>query len=80
VLNNFNVSVPRLAESDSTLYLARGERLPADQEISNAMSELQERTSTPQTPSPLTQRDADKSKLRLMSHGDNRWDDDEYSP
>jgi small subunit ribosomal protein S1 len=41
------------------------------------MPELEERTSTGVE---TTRRDNDRSKLRLLAHGDNRWDEDEYTP
>jgi len=41
------------------------------------MPELEEKT-LPDTPSP--RRDQDRGALRLLAHGDNRWDEDEYSP
>src|SRR5918911_1326830 len=41
------------------------------------MPELEARTPTG---SDLTHRDQQKGALRLLAHGDNRWDEDEYSP
>ena len=40
------------------------------------MPELEERPVTGTT----TRRDQEKSTLRLLAHGDHRWDEDEYSP
>jgi hypothetical protein len=40
------------------------------------MPELEENTTTATAVPP---RD-DKGTLRLLAHGDNRWDEDEYSP
>ena len=48
----------------------------ATQETQFGMPELEERTSTGK----LTAQDAQKGALRLLAHGDNRWDEDEYSP
>src|SRR5664279_71319 len=41
------------------------------------MPDLEEET-TPTTT--LSQRDKQKGQLRLLAHGDNRWDEDEYTP
>src|SRR5579885_317660 len=41
------------------------------------MPHLEEET-TPTTT--LSQRDQQKGQLRLLAHGDNRWDEDEYTP
>ena len=37
------------------------------------MPDLEEKVPSPPRKDPL------KGKLRLLAHGDNRWDDDEYS-
>jgi len=41
------------------------------------MPDLEEET-TPTTT--ISQRDQQKGQLRLLAHGDNRWDEDEYTP
>ncbi|MDQ2931513.1 MAG: S1 RNA-binding domain-containing protein, partial [Gemmatimonadota bacterium] len=41
------------------------------------MPDLEEETTPTAT---LSQRDQQKGQLRLLAHGDNRWDEDEYTP
>jgi small subunit ribosomal protein S1 len=43
------------------------------------MPDLEEET-TPSPTETLSQRDQQRGQLRLLAHGDNRWDEDEYTP